>query len=196
MVRPPSSRVRTIGDEGSELTRLSRPTHLSTRASRALPNAEALHSGGVLKDLIVRDASIRKQLLEESHTLPSISLTERQLCDLELILNGGFSPLEGFMNQKDYERCAGRSATRLSCRSVVKTLRLADGQLFPMPITLDVTAMQAKELGLVAGKRVVLRDFRDESALAVLTGASIDMPSTASAASCERRYEQPLVPSC
>ena len=40
-----------------------------------------------------------------------------------------------------------------------------------MPITLDVTAMQAKELGLVADKRIVLRDFRDESALAILTGA-------------------------
>lgn len=40
-----------------------------------------------------------------------------------------------------------------------------------MPITLDVTAMQAKELGLVAGRRVVLRDFRDEAALAILTGA-------------------------
>ena len=87
------------------LTRDSRPTLLSTHASRAFADAETLHSGGVLKDLHVRDASIRKQLLEESHTLPSISLTERHLCDLELILNGGFSPLEGFMNQKDYERC-------------------------------------------------------------------------------------------
>lgn len=59
--------------------------------------------GGVLKDLHVRDASIHDALLAESDSLPDIRLTERQLCDLELILNGGFSPLEGFMGQKDYE---------------------------------------------------------------------------------------------
>jgi sulfate adenylyltransferase len=59
--------------------------------------------GGVLKDLIVRDAGIRDELLKEAETLPDVHLTERQLCDLELILSGGFSPLEGFMNQKDYD---------------------------------------------------------------------------------------------
>jgi sulfate adenylyltransferase len=58
--------------------------------------------GGVLKDLIARDAPRRAKLLEESEQLPALILTERQLCDLELILNGGFSPLEGFMNEKDY----------------------------------------------------------------------------------------------
>ncbi len=64
-----------------------------------------LPHGGVLKDLIARDRSFsfREKLLEESFTLPSLTLTERQLCDLELIMNGGFSPLEGFLNQKDYE---------------------------------------------------------------------------------------------
>jgi sulfate adenylyltransferase len=51
--------------------------------------------GGVLKDLIARDAPRRQQLSEEAETLPAIVLSERQLCDLELILNGGFSPLEG-----------------------------------------------------------------------------------------------------
>ena len=51
--------------------------------------------GGVLKDLIARDAPRRAQLAEEAETLPSLVLTERQLCDLELIMNGGFSPLEG-----------------------------------------------------------------------------------------------------
>lgn len=58
----------------------------------------------VLKDLHVRDAAIRSSLLAESDTLPDIALTERQLCDLELILNGGFSPLEGFMSEADYTR--------------------------------------------------------------------------------------------
>lgn len=51
--------------------------------------------GGVLKDLIARDLPKYQELLTESETLPSIVLTERQLCDLELIMSGGFSPLEG-----------------------------------------------------------------------------------------------------
>jgi sulfate adenylyltransferase len=59
--------------------------------------------GGELKDLIVRDAAIKETLLKEAKQLPDLHLTERQLCDLELILSGGFSPLEGFMNQKDYD---------------------------------------------------------------------------------------------
>jgi hypothetical protein len=45
--------------------------------------------------LIARDAPRRKELYEEAEKLPAIVLSERQLCDLELILNGGFSPLEG-----------------------------------------------------------------------------------------------------
>lgn len=51
--------------------------------------------GGVLKDLIARDAPRHAELEAEAEQLPAIVLTERQLCDLELILNGGFSPLEG-----------------------------------------------------------------------------------------------------
>jgi ATP sulfurylase len=52
-------------------------------------------AGGVLKDLIARDAPRRKELYDEAEKLPAITLSDRQLCDLELILNGGFSPLEG-----------------------------------------------------------------------------------------------------
>ena len=51
--------------------------------------------GGVLKDLLVRDASRHDELAAEAGKLPAIVLTERQLCDLELISSGGFSPLEG-----------------------------------------------------------------------------------------------------
>lgn len=51
--------------------------------------------GGVLKDLLARDAPRQDQLAAEAETLPAVVLTERQLCDLELIMNGGFSPLEG-----------------------------------------------------------------------------------------------------
>lgn len=63
----------------------------------------------------------------------NLVLTNRQLCDLELILNGGFTPLEGFMNQEDYIH-------------VVENMRLADGTLWPMPIVLDVSEAMAKKL--------------------------------------------------
>ena len=52
--------------------------------------------GGVLKDLLARDAPKQAELEKEAQTLPAIVLTERHLCDLELIMNGGFSPLEGW----------------------------------------------------------------------------------------------------
>lgn len=51
--------------------------------------------GGVLKDLFARDLPRHAELSDESEKLPALVLTERHLCDLELILNGGFSPLEG-----------------------------------------------------------------------------------------------------
>ena len=51
--------------------------------------------GGVLKDLLARDSPRHQELIAEAETLSAIVLTERQLCDLELILSGGFSPLEG-----------------------------------------------------------------------------------------------------
>lgn len=51
--------------------------------------------GGLLKDLLARDAPRHDELAAEAESLTAVVLTERQLCDLELILNGGFSPLEG-----------------------------------------------------------------------------------------------------
>ncbi|PBK66336.1 ATP-sulfurylase [Armillaria solidipes] len=122
--------------------------------------------GGVLKDLVARDNEISRQLREEAETLPDIVLTERQLCDLELIANGGFSPLEGFMTENDY-------------KSVVDTLRLADGVLFPIPITLDVSGKEISRLSIVPGSRVTLRDPRDEEALAIITVEDIYKPDRA-----------------
>ena len=132
--------------------------------------------GGVLKDLIERDAPIKAELLLEADQLPDLRLTERQLCDLELILSGGFSPLEGFMNQKDYESYIPPLSFILSyenfvfdCR-VVETLRLANGLLFSMPITLDVSDIEINRYNIIPGSRITLRDFRDENPLAILTG--------------------------
>merc|ERR1712072_1066927 len=119
--------------------------------------------GGVLKDLIARDAPRRKELEAEAEILPAIVLTERQLCDLELILSGGFSPLEGFLNEKDYN-------------GVVENNRLVDGNLFSMPITLDVGKEQIEELGIKAGARLTLRDFRDDRNLAIITVDDVYQP--------------------
>ena len=119
--------------------------------------------GGVLKDLLARDAPKHDQLEAEAEKLPAILLTERHLCDLELILNGGFSPLEGFMNEKDYN-------------GVVEKLRLSDGALFSMPICLDVTKQHIERLKIKAGSRVTLRDFRDDRNLAILTVDDVYKP--------------------
>ncbi|KAI0464541.1 hypothetical protein LJB42_002156 [Komagataella kurtzmanii] len=117
--------------------------------------------GGVLQDLIKRDASIKEDLLKEVPQLQSIVLTGRQLCDLELILNGGFSPLTGFLTEKDY-------------RSVVDDLRLASGDVWSIPITLDVSKTEASKFRV--GERVVLRDLRNDTALSILTIEDIYEP--------------------
>ena len=113
--------------------------------------------------MIARDAPRREKLANEAETLPAIVLNERQLCDLELILNGGFSPLEGFMNEKDYN-------------GVVQKNRLADGALFSMPICLDLEKEEIDELGIKAGKRVTLRDSRDDRNLGIMTVDDVYKP--------------------
>ena len=75
--------------------------------------------------------------------LTSWDLTPRQICDLELLMNGGFNPLKGFLTEADY-----------NC--VVENMRLADGTLWPMPITLDVTQDFADSVEL--GQKIALRD--------------------------------------
>ena len=67
-----------------------------------------------------------KRLKLEATDLVSWDLTPRQICDLELLMNGGFYPLNGFLGQKDYN-------------SVVENMRMADGNLWPIPINLDVS---------------------------------------------------------
>jgi sulfate adenylyltransferase len=99
--------------------------------------------GGELIDLVAQPHRIA-ELKSQSKEWPSWDLTGRQLCDLELLLTGGFSPQRGFMTRADYE-------------GVCHNMRLADGTLWPMPITLDVTEEFAKKLTPGTSK-VALRD--------------------------------------
>ncbi len=108
--------------------------------------------GGVLVDLIV-DPDRAESLKQASRDFPSWDLTERQICDLELLMNGAFSPLTGFLRRDDYE-------------SVCARMRLADGTLWPMPITLDVSDEFAQSIS--EGDQVALRDAEGVM-LAVLT---------------------------
>ena len=82
--------------------------------------------GGELCNLLVA-ADLAEDLKTESERYISVTLTRRQLCDLELLMNGGFSPLKGFMGRAAYE-------------SVLREMRLPDGQLWPVPIVLDISA--------------------------------------------------------
>jgi len=95
-----------------------------------------------ISELYVSHDSAQKLKLEAADLI-SHDLTPRQICDLELLMNGGFNPLKGFLSEADYN-------------SVVDNMRLADGSLWPMPINLDVTADFAE--GLEIGQDIALRD--------------------------------------
>jgi sulfate adenylyltransferase len=98
--------------------------------------------GGSLTRLIV-GPDRRAELQTASRDWPSWELTARQLCDLELLLNGGFSPLQSFQGQSDWE-------------SVCGSMRLANGLIWPIPVTLDVPEDVVRKL---AGKSTLaLRD--------------------------------------
>jgi sulfate adenylyltransferase len=79
--------------------------------------------GGALVDLLARGDE-RIEALEIAERAQRLVLSETEICDLELLACGGFSPLRGFLGREDY-------------RSVVETMRLADGTLWPLPVTLS-----------------------------------------------------------
>ena len=121
--------------------------------------------GGELVDLMVDEARAA-ELKAASKEWPSWDLTPRQMCDLELLLNGGFSPLTGFMNKDDYE-------------SVCDSMRTKDGTLWPMPITLDLPQELAESLN--EGDRLALRD-PEGVMLAALTVGDVWQPDLSSEA--------------
>jgi sulfate adenylyltransferase len=119
-----------------------------TRSSKITPLIAPC--GGDLVDLVV-DGDKREALREEAGSLPYIQLSDRALCDLELLAIGAFSPLDGFMNREDFE-------------SVIEDMRLANGQVFPIPVTLPI----GKDDPARPGDRIALRD-RKNVTLAVMT---------------------------
>lgn len=98
--------------------------------------------GGTLVNLLI-DEERAAQLKAESQGMVSVTLSQRQLCDLELLMNGAFSPLAGFMTEPVYDR-------------VLQEMRLPGGLLWPMPVTLDIPDALAGKLE--QGARIALRD--------------------------------------
>jgi sulfate adenylyltransferase len=101
-----------------------------------------------------------ESLRTEALDLAGIDLNARQLCDLELLLNRGFYPLTGYLDRRNYE-------------SVLASMRLTDGTVWPMPICLDLPEAKAKQLA--EGQRVALND-QEGFLLAILTVTDVWRP--------------------
>ena len=110
--------------------------------------------GGELVNLVAEGRE-REALLAEANTLPSLQLPDRSVHDLELLATGAFSPLRSFMGKADYE-------------GVLKDMRLANGTLWPLPVTLPV----ADDAPVQAGASVALRNSKNEL-LAVMRVAEV-----------------------
>ena len=115
--------------------------------------------GGALVDLFAEEDRCA-EFKAAARDWPSHDLSPRQLCDLELLVGGGFSPLTGFLGCRDYDR-------------VCSEMRMDDGTLWPMPITLDVTEALASSVS--PGSRLALRD-EEGVMLAVLDVEDIWQP--------------------
>ncbi len=116
--------------------------------------------GGMLKHLVPENGEEILHPRQEAVRLPSWDLSSRQIFDVEFLLNGAFSPLDGYLSRADYESVCGR-------------MRLRDGTLWPMPIVLDVTEEFARALG--PQDRVALR-HPEGMVLAILTLTDVWTP--------------------
>ncbi|MCZ6877721.1 MAG: bifunctional sulfate adenylyltransferase/adenylylsulfate kinase [Acidobacteria bacterium] len=133
--------------------------------------------GGKLVDLLV-SAEELPNLKAHASQLPSIRISERSVCDLELLAMGAFSPLERFMGQEDYQR-------------VLAEMRLTDGSIFSIPITLPVDPAPHIRLD----QQIVLCDARNEL-LALMTIEEIyewDLPQEAQRVYSTQDVRHPLV---
>jgi sulfate adenylyltransferase len=133
--------------------------------------------GGALVDLIV-PLEAQAELRARANRLPSLQLSERAVYDLELLATGGFSPLDRFMSRSDFERVVGE-------------MRLASGQLFPIPVTLPAD----RTSGVRLDQPVALRDARNEL-LGIMTIDEVyewDRSATAQQVLGTRDVRHPLV---
>jgi sulfate adenylyltransferase len=133
--------------------------------------------GGTLVDLTVSQEE-RESLFAKAKELPSIQLTDRSLCDVDLLATGAFSPLDQFMGAEDYRR-------------VIAEMRLQNGTLFPIPITLSI----ANETAVKLDKSVALVDSRNEI-VAVMTVEQVyewDLDATAQNVCGTTDVRHPLV---
>ncbi len=108
--------------------------------------------GGILKPLLVSGEE-RAALAAQARALPEVRISSRETSDLIMLASGAFSPLPGFMTRRDYE-------------GVVEDMRLADGTLWPMPITCAAPSDQAAALRL--GSEVALVDDETDELMALL----------------------------
>lgn len=134
----------------------NRKSESSVVASRAVDNARTARTsiinpyGGHLINLCAGEDE-RHAVMETAKALPFVQLSPRSVCDLELLATGAFSPLDRFMGRHDYE-------------SVLREMRLANGMIFPIPVTLPVHP----EPFIVPSKKIALRSPKNEL-LAVMT---------------------------
>lgn len=120
------------------------------------------HGRDALVNLLV-EPERAEELKRTSGAFPSLTLSQRQQCDLELLMNGAFTPLDGFMQSAAYD-------------AVLESLSLPDGTLWPVPVVLDVSESFAGKLQ--PGDRVALRD-NEGFMPAVLTVEDIWRPDLA-----------------
>jgi sulfate adenylyltransferase len=123
---------------------------MSDTANASKPSILTTPCGGELVDLFV-PAEATEELKSHASRLPSLQLSARSVCDLEMLAVGAFSPLDRFMGQADYQR-------------VLDELRLASGHLFPLPVTLTVEP--SPNIGL--DREIALRNAKNEL-LAIMT---------------------------
>jgi len=100
-------------------------THLPIRNLKMSVEVGNKPHGGKLVDLMIKSDAQKQTAIAKCTT--EIELSPRQLCDVELLINGGFSPLDGFMDEDEYN-------------SVVENHRLKNGLLFGLPVVFDTNS--------------------------------------------------------
>ena len=119
--------------------------------------------GGVLKDLMIRDDKFRSELISKKNF--EIECSERNACDVELLIVGAFSPLDGFMDEKDY-------------LSVIKNNRDSKGFLFGLPIVFDTDNSEIKK-----GDKILLT-YKNQNLAILEVSSKWEPDKSAEAAFC------------